>query len=74
MMLNDDFKKPIVLKNKEVAIQTTSFKIKCLQHLLPDLGSNFILPPAIQTNNNPTVPPATDFQMYYRFYGHKRCV
>ena len=40
MMPNEDFKKPKVLKNKEVAFRTTSFKIKCIQHLLPDLGSN----------------------------------
>ena len=40
MMLNDDFGKPKRLKNKEVAFRTTSFKIKCIQHLLPDLGSN----------------------------------
>jgi hypothetical protein len=43
MMLNDDIKKRKVLKNKEVAFRTTSFKIKCLQHLLPDLGKNFEL-------------------------------
>ena len=40
MMLNDEFKTSKVLKNKEVAFRTTSFKIKCIQHLLPDLGSN----------------------------------
>ncbi len=40
MMPNEDFKKRKVLKNKEVAFRTTSFKIKCIQHLLPDLDSN----------------------------------
>lgn len=38
MMPNEDFRKSKVLKNKEVAFRTTSFKIMCIQHLLPDLG------------------------------------
>lgn len=73
-MLTNEFKTSKGRKRKEVAFRTTSFKIKCLQHLLPDLGSNFILPLIIQTNNNPTVPPATGFRTYYHFFGHKRYV
>ncbi len=73
MKLNEECKKAKVLKNKEVAFRTTSFKTMCITHRLPDQGSNFILTPAIQTNNNPTVPPAKGFRTYCHFYGRIRC-